>query len=82
MPTPGYQSSALAFDGMPKKPADLSWNVFCVLLGLVTVAVFGFALWFDLSYHPTAVIAQAVRAVKASKSGPAPKPPKQLLSEK
>jgi hypothetical protein len=67
---------------MPKKPADLSWNVFCVLLGLVTVAVFGFALWFDLSSHPTAVIAQAVRAVKASQSGPAPKPPKQLLSEK
>jgi hypothetical protein len=67
---------------MPKKPADLSWNIFCLVLGLVTFAVFSFALWFDLSYHPTAVIAQTVRAVKASQSGPAPKPLKQLLDGK
>jgi hypothetical protein len=55
----------MEFDELPKKPADLSWNIFCLVLGLVTVAVFGFALWFDHSYHPMAVIkdTQTVRAV-------------------
>ena len=53
----------MAFDEVPKKPADLSWNVFCLVLGLVTVAVFGFALWFDLSYHLMTVIARTARAM-------------------
>jgi hypothetical protein len=63
VPTPGYQSSVMAFDEVPKKPADLSWNIFCLVLGLVTVAVFGFALWFDLSYHLMTVIARTARAM-------------------
>jgi fatty acid desaturase len=82
VPAPGYQFSVLAFDEMPKKPADLSWNIFCLVLGLVTFAIFSFALWFDLSYHPAAVIAQTARAVKASQSRNAPQPLNQLLSEK
>ena len=59
MPAPGYQSSVMAFDEVPKKPADLSWNIFCLVLGLVTVAVFGFALWFD----PMTVNARTARAM-------------------
>ena len=72
MPTPSYQPSVMEFDELPKKPADLSWNIFCLVFGLVTVAVFGFALSCDLGYHPMAVIenTQTVTAIKASQSGP------------
>jgi hypothetical protein len=72
VPTPSYQPSVMEFDELPKKPADLSWNIFCLVFGLVTVAVFGFALSCDLGYHPMAVIenTQTVTAIRASQSGP------------
>ena len=72
MPTPSYQPSVMEFDELSKKPADLSWNIFCLVFGLVTVAVFGFALSCDLGYHPMAVIesTQTVTAIRASQSGP------------
>ena len=71
MPTPSYQPSVMEFDELPNKPADLGWNIFCLVFGLLTVAVFGFALSHDLGYHPMAVIAgtQTMRAVEASLSG-------------
>jgi hypothetical protein len=61
----------MGFDELPKKPAALGWNIFCLVFGLVTVAVFGFALSYDLGYHPTAVIlsTQTMRAVETSLSG-------------
>jgi hypothetical protein len=72
VPTPSYQPSVMEFDELSKKPADLSWNIFCLVFGLVTVAVFGFALSCDLGYHPMAVIenTQTVTAIRASLSGP------------
>jgi hypothetical protein len=66
-----YQSSVVGFDELPKKPAALGWNIFCLVFGLVTLAIFGFALSYDLGYHPTAVIVstQTMRAVENSLSG-------------
>jgi hypothetical protein len=74
-----YQSSAMGFDQLPKKPAALGWKIFCLIFGLVTVAVFGFALSYDLGYHPMAVIVgtQTMKAVEASLSGDNPKQPLQ-----
>jgi hypothetical protein len=69
--TSPYQSSVMEFDELPKKPAALGWNIFCLVFGLLTVAVFGFALSYDLGYHPMAGIVgtQTMRAVEASLSG-------------
>jgi hypothetical protein len=66
-----YEPSLMGFDDLPKKPAALGWNIFCLVFGLLTVAVFGFALSHDLGYHPMAVIAgtQTMRAVEASLTG-------------
>ena len=80
MSTSLYQSSVMGFDEMPKKPAALGWNIFCLVFGLLTVAVFGFALSYDLGYHPMAVVVgtQTMKAVEASLSGDNLKQPLQL----
>ena len=39
MPTPSYQPSVMEFDELPKKPADLSWNIFCLVFGLHVLTV-------------------------------------------